>query len=136
MSTETSTQWLIGPQNTKFFTRLYLAPAPKAVIVFVHGFCDHCSRYVEWHTRFADAGYSVFTWDQRGFGRTAQDTEEKSAGTAYSKQSWATEMQDLNWAIGRAMYSVPGVPVFIMGQSMVRASFLYSQRLHELVGRW
>lgn len=122
MSSSSTVSWLEGPQKTKFFTRLYQAPTPQAVIVFVHGFCEHATRYVEFHTKLADSGISVFTYDQRGFGRTSMDEKERSKSSSYGRTGWDDQMADLNWAIGYARQQVPGVPLFIMGQSMVRGN--------------
>ncbi len=30
--------------NTKFYTRIYSVPNPKAAVVFVHGFIEHIGR--------------------------------------------------------------------------------------------
>ncbi|KAF8918167.1 Alpha/Beta hydrolase protein [Mucidula mucida] len=115
MSTES---WLVGPQSTNFYTRHYRAASPKAAIVFVHGFAEHCSRYIEIHTQLADNGVSVFTYDQRGYGNTALDVAERSKGSAYGKTNWEHQMEDLNWAVEFAKKEYPGLPVYIMGQSM------------------
>ncbi len=121
MSTES---WLVGPQSTNFYTRHYRAASPKAAIVFVHGFAEHCSRYIEIHTQLADNGVSVFTYDQRGYGNTALDVAERSKGSAYGKTNWEHQMEDLNWAVEFAKKEYPGLPVYIMGQSMVRCSLI------------
>ncbi|KAF9000355.1 alpha/beta-hydrolase [Hymenopellis radicata] len=115
MSTES---WLVGPQSTKFYTRHYRAASPKAAIVFVHGFAEHCSRYIEIHTQLTDNGVSVFTYDQRGYGNTAQDVDNRSKGSAYGKTNWEHEMEDLNWAVEHTQKEYPGLPIYIMGQSM------------------
>jgi acylglycerol lipase len=119
--------WLPGPQSTQFYTRTYACPSsPKAIIVFVHGFAEHVGRYTHIHPLFAANGITVFTFDQRGFGRTAQDEKEKSKGSAYGKTSWADGMRDIDWAVGHVKKEWPEVPVFLMGHSMVRTSSILS----------
>lgn len=124
MSSNTYTEsWLTGPQSTKFYTRTYApASSPRAVIVFIHGFAEHIGRYTHFHPLFAERGIAIFTFDQRGFGRTAQDVEEKSKNSAYGKTSWQDQMGDIAWALAHAKKEFPGLPVFLMGHSMVSRS--------------
>lgn len=116
-------EWLSGPQNTQFYTRTYEPPpgtSTKGVIVFIHGFAEHVGRYTHFHPLLAQNGIAVFTFDQRGFGLTAQDTSgKKSASSAYGKTSWANQMEDINWALTHAKDTFPGAPLFLMGHSMV-----------------
>jgi len=114
--------WLSGPQSTQFYTRIYKPPIahPKAVIVFIHGFSDHIGRYTHFHPLFNESGIAVFTFDQRGFGKSAQDQEgHKSKESAYGKTSWNEQMTDIEWAVQHAKKEFPEVPVFLMGHSMV-----------------
>lgn len=112
--------WLVGPQSTKFYTRTYLAPPSesKAVLVFIHGFAEHVGRYTEAHPQFAARGINVFTFDQRGFGNTALDAENKSKSSSYGKTSGEHQMDDVKWAIDHARKEFPGLPVFLSGHSM------------------
>ncbi|KAJ7350644.1 lysophospholipase [Mycena albidolilacea] len=112
--------WLVGPQSTKFYTRTYLAPPAesKAVLVFIHGFAEHVGRYTEAHPQFAARGINVFTFDQRGFGKTALDEKNKSKSSAYGKTSGEHQMDDVQWAIDHAKKEFPGLPVFLSGHSM------------------
>ncbi|KAF8150442.1 lysophospholipase [Mycena galopus ATCC 62051] len=112
--------WLIGPQLTKFYTRTYLAPPgeSKAAIVFIHGFADHVGRYTEAHPQLAAHGFNVFTFDQRGFGKTALDLKNKSWSSTYGKTSGEQQMDDIQWAIDHAETEFPGLPVFLSGHSM------------------
>ncbi|VDC07092.1 unnamed protein product [Peniophora sp. CBMAI 1063] len=116
-----SEAWLDGPLSTRIYTRLYkpsLSVAPRAVMVFLHGYLEHVGRYEAAHTRWASQGVAVFTYDARGFGRTALD-ERKSAGSEYGRTGGATErMLDLEWALRRARAEVPDVPLFLVGHSM------------------
>ncbi len=125
MSNETYTEsWLVGPKSTKFYTRTYLPPSqqtPIAAVVFVHGYAEHIGRYTHFHPVFAARRIAVFTYDQRGYGLTAQDTKgNKSKGSAYGKTSWKEQMEDVAWAIEHARETFKGVPLFLMGHSMVR----------------
>jgi acylglycerol lipase len=110
--------WLVGPQSTNFYTRTYFATEPKAVLVFIHGFAEHVGRYTEAHPQFAARGISVFTFDQRGFGKTALDAENKSPSSAYGKTTGEHQMDDIHWAIEHGKKEFPGLPVFLSGHSM------------------
>jgi hypothetical protein len=117
--------WLEGPSKTRFYTRTYapeeFQPA-RAVIVFIHGFAEHVGRYTHFHPLFARKGFAVFAIDQRGFGLTGQDEEKRSKGSAYGKTSWKEQMADIAWAIVHAKEAFKGVPVILMGHSMVSSS--------------
>ncbi|KII89213.1 hypothetical protein PLICRDRAFT_40845 [Plicaturopsis crispa FD-325 SS-3] len=109
--------WLEGPRSTQFYTRTYAASEPKAVVVALHGFIEHCGRHAHVHAAWAARGITVFAYDQRGFGRTALDEEHKSKDSAYAKTSWAEQFTDIEWAV-RYAKSTYGLPTFLMGQSM------------------
>ena len=111
--------WLTGPTGTRFYTRTYKADQPKALLVFVHGFAEHVGRYGHAHVEYPQRGITVFTYDARGFGKTALDVANKSKGSSYGKTSWKEQFGDIEWAIEHAREEVPGVPIFLMGHSMV-----------------
>ncbi|KAH0829108.1 alpha beta-hydrolase [Lanmaoa asiatica] len=111
--------WLAGPQGTQFFTRTYRPSSPtKAAVVFVHGFVEHIARYEHVFPTWSSRGIAVFAYDQRGFGRTAQDEQNKSKDSAYAKTSWKEQLEDIEWAVQHAKQQFTGVPVFLYGHSM------------------
>jgi len=118
-----SEAWLAGPNLTQFYTRTYTPTPPvstKAAIVFVHGFAEHIGRYSHFHPLLSARGIAVFTYDQRGFGLTAQDINgNKSKSSAYGKSCWKDQMVDISWAVEHTRMSFEGIPVFLMGHSMV-----------------
>ncbi|KDQ50893.1 hypothetical protein JAAARDRAFT_41682 [Jaapia argillacea MUCL 33604] len=122
MSNPYKTAWLPGPSKTQFYTRTYLPPSsspPKALLIYIHGFSDHIGRYTHLHTSISARGVVVFTYDQRGFGKTALDLENNGGkkGT-YAKTSWREQFEDMEWAVGVARKEYPGLKTFLMGQSM------------------
>lgn len=131
MSTQAFTEsWLAGPKATQFYARTYPpSNSPtKAVVVFIHGFAEHIGRYSHFHPLLAARGIAVFAYDQRGFGLTGQDTTgKKSKTSAYGKTSWKEQMSDIDWALGHAKKSFEGVPMFLMGHSMVGLSCIYHE---------
>lgn len=112
-------QWLTGPAGTRFYTRIYRADQPKALLVFVHGFAEHVGRYEGAHGEYPKKDITVFTYDARGFGKTALDEKNKSDDSSYGKTSWEDQFRDIEWAIGYARKEVTNVPTFLMGHSMV-----------------
>ena len=117
--------WLGGPQGTQFFTRTYRPSSPaKAAVVFVHGFAEHIARYEHVFPTWSSRGIAVFAYDQRGFGRTAQDEQNKSKDSSYGKTSWKAQLEDIEWGVQRAKQQFAGVPVFLYGHSMVGLPFL------------
>jgi len=110
--------WLRGPESTNIYTRTYAAASPIAVLVFVHGAAEHAGRYTSTHSYLSRHGVTVFVYDQRGFGRTALDTEHKSQDSSYGKTSRAQQLQDLAWAVQHVHTQYANLAIFIMGFSM------------------
>jgi predicted alpha/beta hydrolase len=119
--------WLPGPKLTSFYTRTYHpeSGSPRGVVVFIHGFIEHVARYEHVHKRWADRGFVVFTFDQRGFGRTALDAK-KSPSAVYGRTGDTDQIPDIAWALSVAQEANPTVPLFLMGHSMVRYSIFSS----------
>jgi acylglycerol lipase len=112
--------WLTGPQKTSFYTETYSPEGtPRAALLFVHGFIEHIGRYAHVFPVWAARGIAVFAYDQRGFGKTALG-EEKSADSAYGKESLEMQLEDIRWAAAETRKKWPGAPLFLMGHSMVR----------------
>jgi len=53
-------QWKVDP-----------SVVPTAAIIWLHGFSDHCNAYYEFFPDLAKRGIIVFSYDQRGWGRSA-----------------------------------------------------------------
>lgn len=113
--------WLTGPGDVRFYTRTYTpSDTPVAVLVFAHGAAEHCGRYTHFHGSLStDHAIAVFAYDQRGFGRTALDAQNRTPGAMYGKTTWTNQLEDLEWAIKTAQNAFDGVPIFLMGCSMV-----------------
>lgn len=111
--------WLPGRDGLQFYTRTYPATFPKAVVLFHHGFAEHCARYEHVHARYPANHITVFAYDGRGFGRTALDPAHKSP---YGKTSWQHQLADLEFWAQHLAKEYPNTPLFLMGHSMVRYS--------------
>ena len=59
-----------GVDSTKLYGQAWALKNPIANIYLVHGFGEHSSRYHAEASRLNAAGYSVYTYDQRGHGQS------------------------------------------------------------------
>ena len=125
MSQTFEEHWLEGHRSTKFHCRTYTATDPKAILVFLHGFIEHVGRYEHVFPLWQQRNISVFTFDQRGFGRTAEDKENRSKDSSYAKTSEKDQLEDAEWAVKTAKKMLgENLPTFLKGHSMVRPSAL------------
>jgi acylglycerol lipase len=129
--------WLTGPSSTSFYTVTYAAvsPDPKGLLLFVHGFAEHIRRYDQVFCAWAARGFGVFAYDQRGFGRTALDEKHKSKDSKYGKTSLDSQLEDVKWAAGEAKKKWPGVPLFLMGYSMVGCVLIILSKLRLMMNQ-
>ena len=81
------------------------------MILFIHGFSDHCNRYPELFHNLATRGILVHSFDQRGWGRSVKKTSDKGL-TGPTTQVLA----DITSVIQK--YLPCPVPFFLMGHSM------------------
>lgn len=69
-----------------------------------------------------DGNVDVFAFDQRGWGRTALDTENKSPDSKYGLTRRRNQLADLEFFLKQEFERVgDSRPVFLWGHSMVRA---------------
>ncbi len=81
----------------------------RAVVVALHGFNDYSNAFVAPAEAWAADGITTYAYDQRGFGETA------------NHGLWPgieTMVDDLRTALGLARTAHPGVPLYIVGESM------------------
>lgn len=60
----------ITSDNLKLFTKSWKVEEPKANILFVHGFFEHCDRYNAEALYFNKLGYNFYSYDHRTHGRS------------------------------------------------------------------
>ncbi len=81
----------------------------KAGIVLVHGLGEHSGRYHKAALRMVESGFSVYTFDLRGHG--------KSDGVLAAVDSFEDYLDDMEVFLKRVREEQPP-PLFLMGQSM------------------
>ncbi|KAJ6126867.1 hypothetical protein N7523_002479 [Penicillium sp. IBT 18751x] len=89
--------------------------APRAVIVFIHGFSDHCNAYYDLFPSLASSGIEVRAFDQRGWGRTVRT--KKDRGKTGDTAQVLSDMH--SFITSTAAYAQEiNIPLFLVGHSM------------------
>jgi acylglycerol lipase len=106
--------WLTTPDGHKLYTKSWTPTGnPKARLVFLHGFSDHCNCYPFLFPSLARQGIKVFSYDQRGWGRSVHDIKQRGV-TGPNEQI----MADITTFIKSLPSSESAIPLFLMGHSM------------------
>jgi len=82
---------------------------PKAVVVALHGFNDYSNAFDGAGRQLAGQGVATYAYDQRGF------------GAGRDRGIWPgtdTLVADVKTAVEQVRLRHPGLPVFLMGESM------------------
>lgn len=82
----------------------------KAVIIIVHGICEHSKRYLPITNYLNKSGYSVIRYDQRGHGETG--------GVRGKIDGYYELVEDLDQFVNMAKKDYPNKPIFLIGHSM------------------
>lgn len=82
----------------------------SAVVVIVHGLCEHQGRYDYLAEKFHEAGLGTYRFDHRGHG--------KSSGEDTFYADFNELLDDTNVFVDMAIAENPGLPVFLLGHSM------------------
>ncbi|AKN30465.1 lipase [Clostridium carboxidivorans P7] len=105
---------LQGEFNTfdgiKLFYSKDIVDSAKAVVVIVHGLCEHLERYNYFTKKLNDFGYTVYRFDNRGHG--------KSGGERGYVESFQDFFKDADKVVDMALEENKGLPVFMFGHSM------------------
>lgn len=83
---------------------------PRAVVVIVHGLCEHQGRYDYVTARLNAQQINVYRFDHRGHGR--------SGGTKVFYSKWTEISDDIDAIVDLAKEQCPGLPLFVVGHSM------------------
>lgn len=105
---------LQGEFNTfdgiKLFYSKDIADSAKAVVIIVHGLCEHLERYNYFAKKLNDFGYTVYRFDNRGHG--------KSGGERGYVENFQDFFKDADELVDMALEENKGLPVFMFGHSM------------------
>lgn len=94
------------------FLRMIKNPVdnPRAVVVLVHGLCEHAGRYDHVAAALNGFGYSVVRFDNRGHGR--------SGGARGYVEDYNVYIEDADRIVTVAKEENSGLPIFMLGHSM------------------
>lgn len=112
-SVTTEEGWLSTPDGHKLYTKTWKASSPKARLVFIHGFSDHCNTQDILFPTLAQQGIEVFTFDQRGWGRSVHEPKHKGLTGPTAKV-----MSDITTFVKSLPARDENTPMFLMGHSM------------------
>lgn len=91
------------------------AGAPRAVLMIAHGMAEHAGRYGRFAQALNRAGFEVYAHDQRGHGRTAEQT---GTGHFADTDGWQKVLRDLSTLNHRIRQQHPDTPIFLLGHSL------------------
>ncbi|KTB48542.1 alpha/beta hydrolase [Dehalogenimonas alkenigignens] len=100
----------VGKRQALYYQAWLPATQPKAVILLVHGLADHSSRYGNVVDYLVPKSYSVWSYDQRGHG--------KSPGKRCYVHRFADLTGDLGLFVDFIKQKNPSLPLFIVGHSL------------------
>jgi len=85
-------------------------PESKAVLLIVHGLCEHLGRYEYMTGKLLERNYAVYRFDHRGHG--------KSEGQPAHYDDFHTLVDDVNAAVELVKVENPDLPLYVIGHSM------------------
>ncbi|KAF2427352.1 alpha/beta-hydrolase [Tothia fuscella] len=115
---KTEDGWHKTADGMKLYTRTWKTPSPpKALLVFIHGFSDHCNAYGPLFPTLASRGIQVHAFDQRGWGLSVHTPREQGL-----TGPTAQVLDDITSFIKTLLPT--SIPLFLMGHSMGGAEVL------------
>lgn len=102
--------FLDHPLGFQVFFRHWAVESPRALVILAHGMGDHTGRYESVASYFRERSLAVMGADFPGFGQ--------SSGKRGHAPSLEAFYQTLDLVFEQANAAYPGVPVFLLGQSM------------------
>jgi alpha-beta hydrolase superfamily lysophospholipase len=101
-----------GEDGMRLFYQGWLPEqAPKAILLIIHGLGEHSGRYSHVVNSLVPEGYVVFTFDQRGHGKSA----DKPIAHV---NSWSEYLSDVKLFLNVVRGQIQGLPLFLIGFSM------------------
>jgi len=113
----------VSPNGIDLYLRWVKAPKPKGAVLLVHGVGEHGGRYEHLERALTSAGWSFYTYDHRGHGRSKGRRVHVERFDDYvdDLQKVFDEVKSLHGAGGTPGVAPAGAkrgPVFVIGHSM------------------
>ncbi|MFC1943211.1 alpha/beta hydrolase [Chloroflexota bacterium] len=100
-----------GYKNLSLYYQCWLpANEPKAILLIVHGLAEHSGRYMNLVNHFVPKGYAVYSFDQRGHG--------KSQGLRGYVEQFSYFINDFKTFLGIIHSKHHDAKIFIAGHSV------------------
>ncbi|MFH0914646.1 MAG: alpha/beta hydrolase [Chloroflexota bacterium] len=100
-----------GHRNLNLYYQCWLLDrCPKAVLVIAHGLAEHCGRYANLVNYFVPRDYAIFSFDQRGHG--------KSEGLRGHVERFSDYLSDLDTFLNLVRLKCGDARIFLIGHSM------------------
>lgn len=107
----TKTEKMVGSYDGfQLFTRKDVPENVKAVVIVVHGLCEHLGRYEYLTEKLNAHDFSVYRFDHRGHG--------KSDGERAYLEDFNCLVDDTDFIVEQAKTENAGLPIFLVGHSM------------------
>ena len=105
-----------APDDQQIFCHRWPVDKPKAMVQIVHGGAEHGGRYTKLAKALNTKGYTVYSEDHRGHGRTGEiNTKLGDMGEANAFERVCDDVIALG---KRALTENQGVPLVILGHSL------------------
>jgi alpha-beta hydrolase superfamily lysophospholipase len=103
--------WYLGAGDARLYCRTCrTSSAPRAAVISLHGLGDHSGLYPMLGEALVPHGMAVVSPDLRGNGR--------SPGQRGYVAAWTDLREDLRRLVARTQSELPGVPLFLLGNSL------------------
>jgi acylglycerol lipase len=102
--------WFVAHDGIRMTVRSWMPKGPpRAVIVALHGFNDYSNFFAAPGAWLAERGIASYAYDQRGFG------DGVGIGLWAGTDAYVRDLADFTALVRRTH---PGVPVYVLGESM------------------
>ena len=109
-----SEEYFVNKQNLCIYTRKWIPEKMKAIIVLLHGYCEHSGRYHSVTKQLNKYGYGVYALDYQGHG--------KSEGTRAYVNNFDNYIDDVQTFVQNIQHELSEkkikIPFFLLGHSM------------------
>ncbi|TCZ77786.1 alpha/beta hydrolase [Paenibacillus albiflavus] len=96
--------------GTRLYCKKNIPASPKAVVVVVHGLCEHLRRYDYLTDKLTNKDFSVYRFDHRG--------HANSEGKRVYYNDYTEILEDVHEVVNLASLENPNLPIFLIGHSM------------------